>query len=99
MVYKASQYNYWLPNNNNEELLIVNFKKGLSSFRVISGNDIDIVMKYISTSSYEIDIPNNIEKDLIEGGFLIPIEDNEDAEVEMLQMDYIYNNKLQLIVC
>lgn len=96
MIYKASSFNYSVLYE--KELLIVNFKKGLSSFRVVTADDIEIVKKYISASSCEIDAPNSIEKNLIDGGFIIPIGDDEDAEVEMLQTDYIYNNKLQLIV-
>ena len=96
MEYKTSSFNY--STYYEKELLIVNFRKGLSSFRVVTGNDIDAVKKYLSLSSCEIENPDNIEKELIDGGFLIPIGDDEDAEIEMLQMDYVYNNKLQLIV-
>lgn len=53
MTYKASGFNYWVSDKN--ELLIVNFKKGLSSFRIVTDNDIEVVKKYISLDCCEID--------------------------------------------
>ena len=65
MIYKTSLFNYSM--NHEKELLIVNFKKGLSSFRIVSGGDIEIVRNYISAPISEINTPNNIEKNLIDG--------------------------------
>ena len=96
MIYKTSIFNYSFEDENN--LLIINFKKGLSSFHVISDNDIETVESYLKLSRHNIDNPNDIENKLIEGGFLVPEDMDENAEIEMLQLDYIYNNKLQLIV-
>ena len=96
MVYKVSNFNYWTIDKN--ELIIVNFKKGLSSFHIVTHDDVDIVKKYLLLKSCEIDNPNRIEQTLIDEGFLIPEDMDENAEIEKLQMDYIYNNKLQLVV-
>ena len=96
MIYKNSKFNYYV--DTNDELLIVNLKNGISTFRVITGKDIDIVRSYLKVSTYNIDDPNNLEKMLIQEGFLIPIEHDENAEVDLLQTDYIYDNRLHLVI-
>jgi len=96
MIYKPSSCNYFTLNE--KELLIVNFLKGISSFRVVTGNDVDLVKNYLSISLLDIKNPNALEKMLIDNGFLIPENYDEDSEIEMLQLDYIYNSKLRIVV-
>ena len=81
MIYKTSIFNYSFEDENN--LLIINFKKGLSSFHVISDNDIETVESYLKLSRHNIDNPNDIENKLIEGGFLVPEDMDENAEIEI----------------
>ena len=96
MIYKPSSCNYFTLSE--KELLIVNFLKGISSFRVVTGNDVDLVKNYLSISLLDIKNPNALEKMLIDNGFLIPENYDEDSEIEMLQLDYIYNSKLRIVV-
>lgn len=96
MIFKPSKYNYCFKCN--DELMIVNLKKGLSTFSVVTGDDIEFVEELLSSKKVCIDCPINKERCLIDNGFLIPNDYDEDSEVEMLQMDYIYDNRLQLIL-
>lgn len=96
MEYKVSEFNHSVMDK--DELLIVNFKKGLSSFRIVTGDDIDTVKECLSSNYLEINNPNEIEQILIDGGFLISNNVDEFSEIEMLQMDYIYDSKLQLVI-
>lgn len=96
MNYKPSKFNYSLSDSG--ELIIVNLKRGLSTFTIVTGDDIAFTTKYLASDRIYINRPTEKELTLINNGFLIPIDDNEDAEVEMLQMDYIYDNRLQLVI-
>lgn len=96
MRYKQSKYNYMM--REGKELLIVNFKKGISSFKVITDEDIPIIEQYLSIACVDLKEPDSTQKILIENGFWIPEDHDENREVELLQTDYIYNTTLQLII-
>ncbi len=96
MRYKQSKYNYMA--REGQELLIVNFKKGLSSFSVITEDDISTIEYYLSLENIDITEPDSIQDMLIKNGFWIPEDQDESREIELLQADYIYNTKLQLII-
>lgn len=96
MIYKPSQFNYSF--HDGDELIMVNFKKGLSTFTTVTGDDIISIRDYLSADTVNIDTPTEVEHVLIDNGFLIPFDTDENKEVEMLQSDYIYDNRLQLII-
>ena len=96
MIYKPSKFNYFFVDS--DELMIVNFKKGLSTFTIVTGDDIALVKEHLSSENICINHPTDKEQNLIDNGFLIPIDYDENSEAEMLRMDYIYDNRLQLII-
>lgn len=96
MIYKTSSFNYWFFDN--DELAIVNLKEGLSSFHIVTGEDIPLISDYLSLETCEISKPTSTEQFLIDGGFLIPADKDEQLETEIHQLDYIYDNKLHLVV-
>ena len=96
MIYKPSSFNYSLVDGN--ELLIINFKKGVSSFHTVSQEDTKAVKQYLSKNLIEINIPTASEQTLIDNGFLVPADLDEDLELELIQSDYINNNILQLVI-
>ncbi len=96
MIYKPSSFNYSLVDGN--ELLIINFKKGVSSFHTVSQEDTKAVKQYLSENLIEINIPTASEQTLIDNGFLVPADLDEDLELELIQSDYINNNILQLVI-
>lgn len=96
MIYKPSSFNYSLFDG--AELLIINFKKGLSSFNVVSQEDIDTVKQCLSKDVVEINNPSVLEQTLIDHGFLIPSELDENLELELMQSDYINDSTLHLVI-
>ena len=96
MRYKPSIFNFYT--NDNQDLLLVNFKLGIKSFHIVSGSDVDEVKLLLNASSVEDVDHTPIIKSLIEKGFLIPYEYDEQKERSLLQLDYIYSNKLQLVI-
>ncbi len=83
MIYKSSQFNYSF--HDGDELLMVNFKKGLSTFTTVTGDDIISIRDYLSADTVNIDTPTEVGHVLIDNGFLIPFDTDENKEVEMLQ--------------
>lgn len=83
MIYKPSQFNYSF--HDGDELLMVNFKKGLSTFTTVTGDDIISIRDYLSADTVNIDTPTEVGHVLIDNGFLIPFDTDENKEVEMLQ--------------
>ena len=96
MIYKPSKFNYSLLDNG--ELIIVNLKRGLSTFTIVTEDDIAFTTKYLVSDRICINRPTDKELTFINNGFLIPVDVDEDTEVELLQMDYIYDNRLQLVI-
>lgn len=96
MEYKTSKYNYYLEENN--ELLIINFNRGISSMCVVTDNEKEVVMKYLKGDLHEFKKIGKEEEMLIENGFLIPIDHDEESELELKRLDYIYDNLLHLVI-
>ena len=96
MTYKPSLFNFYTEDG--QELLLINFKLGIGSFHIVTEKDVDEAKALLNASSIEANIQTTLMKAMIEKGFLIPYEYDEQKERALLQSDYIYNNKLQLVI-
>ena len=81
MIYKPSKFNYSLLDNG--ELIIVNLKRGLSTFTIVTEDDIAFTTKYLASDRICINRPTDKELTFINNGFLIPVDVDEDTEVEL----------------
>ena len=57
MIYKPSKFNYFFVDS--DELMIVNFKKGLSTFTIVTGDDIALVKENLSSENICINHPTD----------------------------------------
>ncbi|HAU86874.1 MAG TPA: hypothetical protein DCW90_15700 [Lachnospiraceae bacterium] len=95
MCYKVSKYNY-IVKLNNEWFLLFNSLKGRKSLYKVRRTDTS-VLKYI-TQKDSITEENQITQKLLQAGFLIPRDYDEDQEIQEIFNQKVNDRTLNLIV-
>lgn len=94
MKYKPSMFNRIV--RKNDEMLLYNSKIGGSSVTIVPVEVQDKVSKWLSETT---DFQENITyQNLLDRGFLVPVDWNEKAIRDFLRLNYITEPKLELVI-
>ncbi len=95
MIYKPSMFNY--KSNYGEEIIIYNSLKGLESISLVSAEKAQRVSKLLEAEKLDAEQLQDI-KECIDLGFFVPYEIDEKLNRDRMQMEYIMNPNLLLVI-
>ena len=97
MPLKKSQFNYFTQNDNGD-MILFNFAKGISSFCKIQAEDNKAYKRLMSANEIEYDQEKDYIVKLVEKGILVPKELDEMLTVNRLYYEAAMDSKVRIIV-